>query len=73
MRQAVCCAGLIILLAAVLVLGLLACERGLHEVSGLPGYPGVLALTRQEGEPWVFIFAGRRLELDPVLFLHFLR
>lgn len=69
MRQAVRCTGLFLLLAAILILGLLACERGLQEVSGLPGYPGVLALTRAEGGAWELIFAGRRLVLDPEPFL----
>lgn len=69
MRQAARYAGLIFLLAAMLILGLLASERGLREVSGLPGYPGVLALTRSEGGAWELIFAGRRLVLDPEPFL----
>jgi len=73
MRRAACCAGLVLLLAAMLVLGLLASERGLQEVSGLPGYPGVLALTRAEGEPWVLVFAGRKLVLDPAPILDLLR
>jgi hypothetical protein len=57
----------------VLILGLLACERGLQEVSGLPGYPGVLALTRSEEEPWVLILTGRQLVLDPEPFLQLFR
>jgi hypothetical protein len=73
MRQAVRYVGLFLFLAGILILGLLACERGLHEVSGLPGYPGVLAMTRLQGDSWELIFAGRRLVLDPEPFLMLLR
>jgi len=65
MRQAVCSACLIFFFSAsVLVLGLLACERGLQEVSGLVSYPGVLALHRATEQTWVITFGGRQLALD---------
>ncbi|MBT9173686.1 MAG: hypothetical protein DDT21_02091 [Syntrophomonadaceae bacterium] len=73
MRQAVCGASLLLFWMVILILGLLACERGLQEVSGLSGYPGVLALTRLGEEPWVLTLTGRRIVLDPEPFLQLLR
>ncbi|MBS3948842.1 MAG: hypothetical protein KGZ57_11210 [Dethiobacter sp.] len=65
MRQAVCSVCLIFLcFVAVLGLGLLACERGLQEVSGLVSYPGVLALNRAGEQTWLFTFADRQIVLD---------